>query len=142
MEARNQSLRTGSGITRRFFLVGSAASVAVLTVKSSLAASVDENLHHPTDIESEFAVPPMTAKPWVYWWWLEGVATKAGITADLEEMKRQGISGVLVFNAGGGGPGAPKGAKFMSDEWRENFRHAVGEADRLGMDVGISLCSG
>ena len=142
MENRNQSLQNASGMTRRFFLAGSVASAAVMTVRSGFAAHVGENPQSLTQVESQFSVPPMAARPWVYYWWLEGVATKAGITADLEEMQKQGISGVLVFDSGAGGPNAPKGAKFMSDEFRENFRHAVSEADRLGMEVGISLCSG
>src|SRR5690606_37170840 len=31
---------------------------------------------------------------------------------------------------------------FMSAEWRVNFRHAVREAARLGIEMGVNLCSG
>ena len=78
----------------------------------------------------------------MYWWWLDGAASAAGITADLESMKAQGIGGVLLFDAGLGGPRAPKGPLFMSEEWRVNFRHAVKEAARLGLDMSVNLCSG
>ena len=37
---------------------------------------------------------------WCYWWWLNGAASEEGITRDFEEMKRQGISGALLFDAG------------------------------------------
>lgn len=47
-----------------------------------------------------FYAPPDSAKPWAYWWWLNGSISKEGITRDLEEMKRQGINGVLIFQAG------------------------------------------
>ena len=57
-------------------------------------------------------------------------------------MKAQGISGVLLFDAGLGGPDAPKGPLFMSEEWRVNFRHAVKEAARLGLEMSVNLCSG
>jgi len=67
---------------------------------------------------------------------------REGITKDLEEMKRQGISGVLLFDAGEGGPDAPKGPVFMSAAWRELFKHALREADRLQIEVGANLCSG
>jgi len=30
----------------------------------------------------------------------------------------------------------------MSDEWRELYRHAVREADRCGIALGVNLCSG
>ncbi|MEZ0325341.1 MAG: glycosyl hydrolase [Fimbriimonas sp.] len=39
----------------------------------------------------EFAHPPASARPWVYWFWLNGNITKEGITADLEAMQRVGI---------------------------------------------------
>jgi len=77
-----------------------------------------------------------------YWWWLDSYATREGITKDLEEMKRQGIAGVLLFDAGEGGPDSPKGPLFMSPAWRELFKHALREADRLGIEVGVNLCSG
>src|SRR5512137_2954523 len=88
-----------------------------------------------------FADPPDGAKPWAYWWWLDSYATKEGITRDLEEMKRQGIAGVLLFDAGEG-KGSPVGPVFMSPAWRELFKHAIREADRLGIEVGVNICSG
>lgn len=94
------------------------------------------------DLAAGFASPLDSAKPWAYWWWLDSYATQEGITKDLEEMKRQGISGVLLFDAGEGGPDAPKGPVFMSAAWRELFKHAVREADRLQIEVGANLCSG
>ena len=42
-------------------------------------------------LELEFQKPPDEARPWVYWFWLNGNITKEGITADLEAMKRVGI---------------------------------------------------
>jgi len=47
---------------------------------------------------ANFYAPPDSAKPWAYWWWLNGNVSKVGITRDLEEMKRQGINGVLIFH--------------------------------------------
>jgi hypothetical protein len=95
----------------------------------------------PGDLAEGFANPPDAAKPWAYWWWLDSYATRAGITKDLEEMQRQGVSGVLLFDAGEG-KGSPVGPVFMSPPWRELFKHAIREADRLGIEVGVNLCSG
>ena len=89
-----------------------------------------------------FLTPPDSSKVWVYWWWLDGAASRMGITADLEAMKQQGIGGVVLFNAGGGGALAPKGPPFMSAPWREYFRFAVREAARLGIEMAVNLCSG
>ena len=37
-------------------------------------------------LEQNFQQPPAVAKPWVYWYWIDGNISKPGITADLEAM--------------------------------------------------------
>src|SRR5512136_196702 len=83
-----------------------------------------------------FAHPPDAAKPWVYWFWLNGNITRAGITADLEAMKRVGIGGVLIMEVDQGAPVGP--AAFMGPEWRELFKFAVAEAGRLGLEINMN----
>jgi len=95
-----------------------------------------------SQLARDFQSPPDSAKPWVYWWWLDSAASREGITADFVAMKQQGISGVLLFDAGEGGTNSPKGPVFMSAAWRELFTHTLREADRLGLEVGVNLCSG
>ena len=51
-----------------------------------------------------FVHPPDSARPWVYWFWLNGNITREGITADLEAMKRVGIGGVLIMEVDQGAP--------------------------------------
>jgi len=94
------------------------------------------------DLEAGFHDPPDSAKPWCYWWWLDSNMSKEGITADLEAMKEQGIAGALVFDAGVGGPNAPDGPPFMSPEWREHLLFTLQEAERLGIEISLNLCSG
>jgi hypothetical protein len=93
-------------------------------------------------LEDGFRNPPESARPWVYWWWLDGGVSRDGITRDLEAMKQQGIAGALLFDAGEGGPRAPKGPRFMSPAWCDLFRFAVAEAHRVGITLSINLCSG
>jgi hypothetical protein len=93
-----------------------------------------------TQIERDFQSPPASARPWVYWWWLNSNVTREGITRDLEEMHRQGIQGAMIFNAGEGN--TPKGPKFLSPEWNALFKFALAEASRLGMEVSVNLCDG
>ncbi len=109
----------------------------VLLAASCLAAGALAD----DELDRGFANPPDAAKPWCYWWWLDSYATPEGITRDLEEMKRQGIAGALLFDAGEG-KGSPVGPKFMSDAWRELFKHAVREADRLGIVLTANICNG
>lgn len=91
-----------------------------------------------------FATVPDAVKPNCYWWWFNGLVNQAGITRDLEEFRAKGIGGVLlVFTAGGlGGVQMPQGATFLSPEWRELYRHAMREAARLKLEVGINLSAG
>jgi len=94
------------------------------------------------DLAREFANPPDESKAWCYWWWLKGAASKEGITRDFEEMKKQGISGALLFDAGEAAADVPRGPLFMSPEWRELYKHALGEANRCGIVLTVNLCSG
>ncbi len=87
-----------------------------------------------------FVTPPDSARPWVYWFWLNGNITREGITADLEAMKRVGIGGVLIMEVDQGAPVGP--ADFMGAEWRELFKHAVAEAGRLGLEVNMNNDAG
>ncbi len=110
-----------------------ALSVLVICLAAPVAVIGDE-------LARGFQSPPDSAKPWTYWWWLNGHVSRDGITQDLEAMKRQGINGVLIFNAGGGE--TPPGLKFLGPEWRAMYKHALREAGRLGMEVSVNLCDG
>jgi hypothetical protein len=87
-------------------------------------------------LEQGFLHPPADARPWVYWFWLNGNITSNGITADLEAMKRVGIGGVLIMEVDQGAPVGP--VDFMSARWRELFRHVHSEASRLGLEVNMN----
>lgn len=91
-------------------------------------------------LERGFLNPPAAARPWVYWFWLNGNITREGITADLEAMKRVGIGGVLIMEVNQGTPVGP--VDFMSDQWRDLFKYMVGEAGRLGLEVNMNNDAG
>jgi hypothetical protein len=94
------------------------------------------------DLAKGFAQPPNAAKPRVYWWWLMSLVSKEGITKDLEELHAKGGGGVMIFDCAGVGVPMPHAPAFMSPGWRENFKHALREADRLGLEVSVNMCSG
>ena len=136
----------------------------VVLILLAMGAAGANKASRPDPLADGFRTPPDSAKPWCYWWWLDSNATKEGITRDLEEMKRQGIAGALIFDAGKGtnpsnddykprirggndfdpvkGIGSPIGPLFMGPEWRELFKHAVKEANRLGIDLSFNIVSG
>lgn len=90
--------------------------------------------------------PPQDSKLRAYWWWLNGNVTKESITRDLEEMKAKGFGGALICDAGGatqdGNAQVPAGPVFMSPEWRELYRHALGVAARLDLEMSLNIQSG
>ena len=96
-----------------------------------------------TKMEGTFAHPPASARPWVYWFWLNGNITSNGITADLEAMRRVGIGGVLIMDVaveryGRETCGPPRGpAEFMNPEWQHLFQFSVQEAARLGLEINM-----
>ena len=92
------------------------------------------------ELPSQFLAPPESARPWVYWFWLNGNITRQGITADLEAMKRVGIGGVLIMEVDQGVPVGP--VAFMSPQWRELFKHVVAESRRLGLEVNMNNDAG
>lgn len=91
-------------------------------------------------LQMQFQSPPASARPWVYWFWLNGNITREGITADLESMQRTGIGGVLIMEVDQGAPRGP--VDFASDDWRALFAHAVREAKRLGLQINMNNDAG
>jgi len=93
-----------------------------------------------SSLARDFKNPPGSAKPWVYWFWLNGNISTQGITADLEAMKRVGIGGALIMEVE---QGAPVGSvDFMSDKWRALFKHVDKEAQRLGLEINMNNDAG
>ena len=87
---------------------------------------------HDSKLAAGFRNPPDSAKPWVYWINMDGHFTKDGITADFESMKEVGIGGMIHMDVD---VGVRRGkVPFMSETWQANFKHAVLECERLGLE--------
>ena len=91
-------------------------------------------------LKTGFLNPPNSAKPQTWWHWMNGNITKAGITADLEAMKQIGLGGATIVNVDCGIPAGE--VAFMSPAWREDFKFAIQEAGRLGLDMTVENCAG
>ena len=97
----------------------------------------------PTDpLEQSFETPPPAARAHTMWMWMNGHITKAGITADLESMKRVGIGGVKIFNISTLQRFPDGSVSYLSPQWLELFQYAVSEATRLKMELGFHNCAG
>jgi len=92
------------------------------------------------ELKKTFFKPGEEAKPWVYWYIMDGYLNKPGIRSDLEAMKKAGINGVIFCEIG---DFVEKGnVDMMSPEWRENFKFAVQETERLGMEFTLGTGPG
>jgi hypothetical protein len=98
-------------------------------------------------LESDFRDPPGEAGVRCWWWWLNSNVTKEAITKDLEAMHDKGFSGAMIFDAGtelrwGPDRNVPNGPMYSGAEWTELFLHALREAKRLDLELGLSIQSG
>ncbi len=99
-------------------------AVWLSAVTATIATAADQN---------NFSHPPHQAKPWLYWTCQDGHYSIEGTTADLEAMQQGGIGGVIRMDCSV--PGIPYGGTpFLSEQWRQQFVHAVHECERLGLE--------
>jgi hypothetical protein len=111
---------------------------AIIQSSVCLLAKDSEQDH----LEQGFINPPQEARPWVYFWWQNNLASKEGVTKDLEELKAKGMAGVVLVSAGGPAGPMPDGPDYMSTEWRNLMKHTINEAARLGLEVSFNQCGG
>jgi hypothetical protein len=133
---------------RKFLKITSLATANLSLISLDGAAAIFDpavkNEHLATNLEKNFITPPDSSKSSCYWWWFNGLVDEEGITRDLEEFRKKGMGEVLLVNSSGGLGGVPfpQGAKFLSEEWKALYRHAMKEAKRLNIGVGINMSSG
>ena len=90
-------------------------------------------------LEAGFKSPPESAKPRVWWHWMNGNITKEGIRADLEWMHRAGIGGFQNFDASFMTPQiVEKRLVYMSPGWKDAFLFTTRLADSLGLEMAIA----
>jgi len=90
-------------------------------------------------LQKEFKNPPNSAKPRVWWHWMNGNITKKGIKLDLEWMKRAGIGGFQNFDAALNTPKQVENRLvYMTPEWKDAFKYATILADKLGLEEAIA----
>ncbi|HBB92774.1 MAG TPA: hypothetical protein DC042_13940 [Bacteroidales bacterium] len=96
-------------------------------------------------LSREFADPGKDARPKAYWNWLNGDVQLNSLTNDLEEAKAKGLGGLLMWDTEAmRNPGGmvPAGPPFMGVKSVEAMRHALKEARRVDLDLGLVTSSG
>lgn len=85
------------------------------------------------DLATSFRDPPESARPGVYWYFMDGNLSREGMTRDLESMKAVGMGHLVFLEVNVGVPRGP--VDFLSEQWQDLFVHAVREAERLGIEI-------
>jgi alpha-L-rhamnosidase len=113
----------------------STTATLVLSCLAGLALA-----QYPADpLKKGFENPPSAARPRVWWHWMNGNITKEGIKLDLEWMHRTGIVGFQNFDAALSTPQVvEKRLAYMTPEWKDAFKYAIGLGDQFGMEMAIA----
>lgn len=102
------------------------------------------NILANNDLIKNFQNPPQSARPQVWWHWMDGEVSLDGIRKDFLWLHKSGIAGVHQFDAGG--VNMPRtgvqNRPYLSETWKEAFRYALHLADSLGMDFTIASAPG
>ena len=115
------------------------AAMVVATILTSCPALAEE----PMSLKAGFENPPQSARPRVWWHWMNGNVTIDGIDKDLAWMERIGIGGVQNFDANLATPLiVEKRLVYMDDGWKAAFKHAVQTADKKGLEFAIAASPG
>jgi hypothetical protein len=114
-----------------------------LRIAALLACTMLALPAHADDLADGFHNPPQSARPRVWWHWLNGNITTDGIDKDLDWMARMGIGGVQNFDASLQTPQiVAERLVYMTPPWQAAFRHAVRTADAKGLEFAIAASPG
>src|SRR6516165_4710694 len=113
-----------------FFLIAAVTSSGVFAQTTNTS---NDSLY------KNFVSPPNSAKPRVWWHWMNGNITKDGIRKDLEWMHRAGIGGFQNFDASLLTPQiVEKRLTYMTPDWQDAFRFTTRLADSLKLEMAIA----
>jgi hypothetical protein len=120
--------------------VRAAVTAALLVMASGMPVAHPETAD---SLRAGFADPPNGARPRVWWHWMNGNVTKDGIAKDLAWMQSVGIGGLQNFDANLATPQVvDKRLVYMTPEWKDAFRFAVGLAQEKGLEFAIAASPG
>lgn len=120
-------------MSNRLYRLLSLATLALCSCLSICAQQTNDELL------SGFQNPADSAKPRVWWHWMNGNITEEGIKLDLEWMHQVGIAGFQNFDAALQTPQVvEKRLAYMTPEWKKAFSYAINLGDQLGMEMAIA----
>ena len=111
----------------------------IVTILLAFSQCRNNSQNLGTDLEAGFLNPPASARPRVWWHWMNGNITQDGIRKDLQWMSRIGIGGFQNFDAALSTPQiVEKRLVYMTPGWKEAFKYTTELADSLGLEMAIA----
>jgi hypothetical protein len=104
--------------------------IKLITVLLALGATA----LHADELTDRFTNPPAEAKPWLYWYWMNGNVSREGIRADMQAFADVGIGGAITFDIGIFPAGT---VTNRSREWYDLVKFATTEAAKHGIKMGF-----
>lgn len=125
-------------LTRRRLLKFGSLTMLGMSLRGRVASRAQTG--NPDEEYAAFVNPPDNARPWVYWYFMDGHLTPEGIKADLESMKKAGIGGGVYLEVDIGIPSGP--VRFMSKPWQQMVADGFAYADALGLEMALGAGAG
>jgi hypothetical protein len=115
-------------VMRTLTLAFVSATAAAQSIDSSAGDGLFEGFRHP----------PQSARPLVWWHWMNGNITQEGVRLDIEWMHRIGLTGFQTFDVSRATPQVvDHRLAYMTPGWKDAFRYATNLANQLGMEEAI-----
>lgn len=114
-----------------------------MKVRSLIAAIIFTallNLANAASLEEAFVDPPDSARPGVYWYFMDGNLDQQEMINDLDSMKQAGLGNVVYLEVNVDVPRGP--VESLSPQWLEMFANTVRHAEKIGIDVTIGTGPG
>lgn len=102
------------------------------------------------ELERDFAAPPQSARPYVWWHWLANSVSQSGVDRDIAAMKEIGLGGALITNLASlpsipgqrmGNPPSPE-LGYGGKPWWALMKHTLTTGHAAGLDLGVVNCPG
>ena len=115
--------------------------LAFFLVLSGFAQTQSNNLQ---ELREGFEDPPIHARPKGFWCWINGNFDLERITQELEQSKANGMGGYDIWDVSPISDVESKvsaGPPFMGKESTDAIVHAIKEATRLNLELGLMVAS-
>ncbi|MGJ5641454.1 glycosyl hydrolase [Formosa sp. S-31] len=113
--------------------------VSVVLLSFLTSSCITDNSGKLDEFYLGFKSPPNSAKPRVWWHWMNGNITKDGIKKDLDWLDGIGIGGFQNFDANFLTPViVPNRLVYMTPDWKDAFKFTTDLAVNKGMEMAIA----